>query len=383
MSEGKTDALYKAHGYHTASLGKVFHHADDSPEAWSVPSWHPSMLPDASPTWRNYLLPENNAIDTLHDDPGMPGGPPYERLAVPDTAYYDGQIAREAARRLAERATADEPFFLAVGFLKPHLPFNAPERYWDLHPYEDITLPEHGALPWDAPAEAYHVHGWGELRSYRGIPAAGPVPDTLARRLIQGYRAATSYVDAQIGHVLDALDAHDLADNTVVVLWGDHGFSLGEHGLWSKHSTFEVALRVPLILRVPGQPPARVDELVELVDLYPSLVDLAGLPPPDHLQGTSFVPLLRHPEDAGRQAVYSRYFDAEAVKTDRYLFTTWFTETDSAYAQMLYDHAEDPRETVNVAPRPEYDEVVRRHRALLQQRRADYATIDPQTGRGQ
>ena len=348
--------FFKGRGYHTASVGKVFHNPEDSQDSWSEPLWHPWYQPGASPTWRNYLRPENNAIEAATSNPmgRGAGGPPYERVAVPDSAYYDGQIALEAARTLRRLAGGADPFFLAVGFLKPHLPFNAPARYWGLHPYGEVELPQSGALPLGAPAEAWRVHGWGELRSYAGVPAEGPVPDSLARRLVQGYRAATSYVDAQVGLVLDKLDRLGLAENTVVVLFGDHGFSLGEHGLWSKHSTFDVALRAPLIVRAPGVRAGRAAGLVEFVDLFPSLVDLAGLPAPAGLQGESFVPLLRDPGGAGKDAVFARYQEAEAVKTDGHLYTEWLAEGaagDSVEARMLYDHRADPRETVNLAPR--------------------------------
>ena len=358
---------FRAQGFRTAAIGKVFHEADDSVDAWDTPPWHPD--PGVNGLWRQYVRPENVALDARAGR----RGPPYERADVPDAAYYDGQMAEEAVRRLGDLAGGADPFFLAVGFVKPHLPFNAPERYWDLHPYGEVELPQSGALPLGAPAEAWRVHSWGELRSYAGVPADGPVPDSLARRLVQGYRAATSYVDAQVGLVLDELDRLGLAENTVVVVFGDHGFSLGEHGLWSKHSTFDVALRVPLLIRAPGRAPGPASAFASLLDLYPTLTDLAGLPRPGHLDGTSLVPFLDRPARPGREAVFARYFDAEAARTDGFLYSAWLTDADSAYADMLYDHRADPRETVDLSEAPAYAPTVARHRALLDRRRADGA----------
>ena len=207
-----------------------------------------------------------------------------------------------------------------------------------------------------APNEAWDVHSWGELDTYSrsaGLPGrrGGPLPDSLSLKLVQGYRAATSYVDAQIGIVLDALEAEGLTDNTVVVLFGDHGFSLSEHGLWGKHSTFEVAMRVPLLIRAPRLEAGRSDAVVSLLDLYPTLVDLADVPRPGHLDGQSLVPLLRRPSAAWDNIAFGRYYDAETVRTDRHRYSTWTTDTDSLYAHMLYDLEGDPLETASVADR--------------------------------
>ena len=363
---------FRAQGFHTAGLGKVFHDNADSPSSWSVPHWHPADRPgNPSSTWRNYLNPESDATHAA--DGGE--GPLYERAAVPDTAYYDGQIAREAARRLAAYADRGDPFFLAVGFVKPHLPFNAPARYWDMHPPASVALPEHRAMPLHAPNEAWDAHSWGELATYSrsaGLPGrrGGPLPDTLALKLIQGYRAATSYVDAQIGHVLDELERQGLAENTVVVLFGDHGFSLSEHGLWGKHSTFEVAMRVPLLVRAPGVPADRTDAVVSLLDLYPTLADLAGLPRPAHLDGQTLVPLLRQPQMVWTGTAFGRYIDAETVRTDRYRYSTWTTDADSLTAHMLYDLGADPLETVSLADQAEGGAVVDRLQGLLDEWRA-------------
>ena len=367
---------FRLNGYETIGLGKVVHHASDAAESWSEPSFRPAETPAPSSTWRNYLDADNDTLEAgarrvqLARRAGqtavadVPAPPPYESAAVPDSAYFDGQTARKAVRRLRQLAERpDDPFFLAVGFRKPHLPFNAPQRYWDPYPLDEIERPEPDALPLGAPFEAWATDAWGETRYYGGVPPAGPLPDSLARRLVQGYRAATSYIDAQVGLVLDALEATGLAENTVVVVWGDHGFSLGEHGMWAKHSTFDVSLRAPLIWAGPGVARGgRAEGLAEFVDVYPTLVELAGLPRPGHLQGTSLAPVLADPSRPGKDAVFARYLDADAVRTDRWLYSAWGAP-DSVYAEMLYDHEADPAETVNVAPaRPG---VVARARALL------------------
>jgi arylsulfatase A-like enzyme len=358
---------FRQHGYYTLSLGKMFHHQDDKPESWSEPAWHPQQdLPVGSASL-DYQLPENAAY-MQDEDPER--GPPFEQATVPDSAYFDGKIAAKAQEKLRQLATADQPFFLAVGFLKPHLPFNAPSRYWELYNADSIRLPERMELPQDAPRQANH--NFGELRHYRGIPDEGPVPDALARRLIHGYYASVSYVDAMIGQVLAELERLELAENTIVIVWGDHGWSLGDHGLWCKHSTFNVAMRAPLIIRAPGRSGGpHIHALTEFVDIYPSLCELADLPKPEHLQGDSFVPLLDDPLSVGKTALFCRWQRSDAIKTDQYLYTEWFDQRDSSLARMLYDHSTDPEETINIAEREEnkervaaFGEALRRQRGI-------------------
>lgn len=337
--------FFRQNGYRTISYGKVFHHRNDKAESWSEPPWHPSMDLASGSSWRDYQIPENVQLDVDGDEKR---GPAYERAAVTDTAYFDGKIAQRAVRKLQEMATQDQPFFMALGFMKPHLPFNAPARYWDLYREEDISLTEVAEMPEQAPRQAHH--NFGELRHYHQIPDEGPVSDDLARQLVHGYYASVSYVDAMIGQVLDELKRLQLEKETIVILWGDHGWSLGDHGLWCKHSTFNVAMQAPLIIKVPGYPGGqRIRALTEFVDIYPSLCELAGLPGPDHLQGDSFVPLLKDPQAPGKEALYCRWIRADAIKTDRYLYTEWFDPENQSVGRMLYDHHADPLETMNIA----------------------------------
>jgi arylsulfatase A-like enzyme len=343
---------FRKHGYVTLSDGKVFHHRTDTAErSWSEEPWHPHLQPRES--WRNYQLDANRAadVDSRHR------GPPFECADVPDNAYFDGRIADRAIEDLHRLALAGDPFFLAVGFLKPHLPFNAPKRYWDYYRPDDIDLADNPFKPEGAPDQA--MHEWGELRAYFDVPRTGPLPDEMARRLIHGYYAATSFTDAQVGRLLDELETLGLRENTIVALWGDHGWQLGEHGLWCKHCNFHTSLWSPLIVSSPGAGAGRrCEALVEFVDVYPTLCELAGLPRPDHLEGTSFAPLLGDPRRRWKQAAFSRYRAGDSIRTDRHLYTEWTDDEGNLTARMLYDHESDPGENQNVSERPENADLV-------------------------
>ena len=347
---------FKNYGYQTISNGKVFHHLTDCNDSWNEAPWRPKG------TWRNYLLEENKE---LAEKKPRQAGPAYEAAAVSDNAYFDGMIADKGISDLRRLKVMDKPFFLALGFLKPHLPFNAPKKYWDLYKREEIDLADNPFRPKGAPDAA--LHNWGELRAYHGIPKKGPLPDELARTLIHGYYACVSYTDAQIGRVLAELDRLGLSDSTVVILWGDHGWNLGEHGLWCKHCNFETSLHSPLIVRAPRIEGGRKSNaLTEYLDIYPSLCELCNLPLLEHLQGRSFVPLLKNPNLPWKNAVFSRYFSGDSVKTDRYRYTEWRDKEDKVYARMLYDHSIDLMENVNISERPENTELVKKLSRMLQ-----------------
>jgi arylsulfatase A-like enzyme len=267
---------------------------------------------------------------------------------VPDSAYADGVLAKRALAELRVLQARDEPFFLAVGFFKPHLPFVAPKKYWDLYDPEEIRLPSNYYVPVHAPPES--IHASGELRAYAGIPATGPVSDETGRNLIHGYYACVSYTDALIGKLLDELNRLKLAENTIVVLWGDHGWNLGEHTLWCKHSCYETSMRIPLIVRAPealgGQ---RRSNLVESVDLYPTVCELAGLPLPEHLQGRSFAPLLNEPDARWKSAAVGRYQNGDTIRTEAFRYTEYTNANGQLTSRMLYDHTNDAGENVNIA----------------------------------
>ena len=355
-------AHFTAHGYRTVSLGKVFHYMDDHAAGWSEPPWRPSH-PGVS-YCDCYVLPESLETARRHREAAPRGprqrhrGPPYEIADVPDEAYSDGMTNERAIEDLRRLAAGGEPFFLAVGYVRPHLPFLAPQRYWELYDPEMIALPENYKPPTDCPRQA--LHNWSELRAYAGVPQSGPLPDDLALRLIHGYYACVSYVDALIGRLLDELDVLGLADNTVVVLWGDHGWQLGEHGLWCKHSCFETSMRAPLIVRVPGgKTGLSVEALVEFIDIYPTLCDLTAIPRPEHLEGVSFEPMLYgHGMPAAKEHALGRYGRGETIRNDRYRYTEFVNNRGEIVARMLFDHDVDPRETVNVVASAEHREAV-------------------------
>ena len=381
LSEACPDAVslprhFKNHGYHAVSLGKIYHWPGDDDGAWSEPDWRPFNM---SPSSREYRDPESwRAMRALRSEAERRGaklaaldtykGPAYESLDLPDGVYPDGLIADMAVHTLRRLNGQDQPFFLAVGFYKPHLPFACPTAYWDIYDPETIT-PRLESPPRDMPPVAFVDSE--ELRQYQGIPALGEAVDEgLARTLIHGYRACVSYMDAQVGRVLDELDRLDLADDTIVVLLGDHGWHLGEQGIWGKQTNFERATRSTLIVRgldtkAKGQ---ACDALVEFVDIYPTLCELAALEVPERLEGQSFAALLDEPTRAWKSAAFSQYPRGKPTKhlgrsmrTERYRFTRWVEIDDPSkvVGLELYDHQSDPREKRNLAAEPEFTEVVR------------------------
>jgi iduronate 2-sulfatase len=288
-------------------------------------------------------------------------GPAFEAADVPDDAYHDGKDADHAIKTLNE--VRDQPFFLAVGFHKPHLPFNAPKRHWDRYDRESLPL----ALNTSAPENVteYSLTEFGELRGYFGMPKEGPIPEDLSRTLVHGYCACVSYMDSQVGRVLDEVEQLGLKENTVVILWGDHGWKLGEHGSWCKHTNFDIDTHAPMIIRSPerGKPGAKASGLTEFVDMYPSLCDLCDLPQPDHLEGQSFVPLMEEPDRTWKQAAFSQYPRKDVmgytIKTDDFRYTEWQSrETGDVKARELYDHRQDAAENVNTAGDDRYAETV-------------------------
>jgi len=368
---------FKSHGYRTVSLGKILHWPGDDAEAWSEPEWRPFNM---GPSTREYLKEENTLIvrrlwgtQTLAGaKPPPPAdtvkGPAYERMDVADNLYPDGLTADVAVAALKRLKDQPAPFFLAVGFIKPHLPFACPTRYWDFYDPRHIHLTEYDTPPVDMPAVAFVDSD--EMRQYHAIPAEGPFDEDLARTLIHGYRACVSYTDAQVGRLLEALERLDLADETIVVLVGDHGWHLGEQGIWAKQTNFEIATRAPMIVRAPGRAAVgrTTDALVEFVDLVPTLCDLAGLAPPPDVEGTSFVPLLDDPARPWKRAAFSQYPRTKpskaigySMRTDRYRLTRWLdaVDRDRVVAVELYDHATDPHERVNVAGSAANAELVR------------------------
>jgi iduronate 2-sulfatase len=346
---------FKNNGYFTQNIGKVFHNwrteTQGDPQSWSVPA-----------------VMHYNTHGA--DKPQVEGEPPPDQAPhprteardVPDEAYFDGRIADLAVQALQERKEAQQPFFLAVGFWKPHLPFNAPLKYWNQYQRSQFSLPDNPDPPENVPSLA--LHDCRELfRSSNGQPPT----DEETLELRHGYFAAISYMDTQVGKILSTLDELGLRDETIIVFWSDHGFHLGEHSLWCKTSNFENDARVPMIVAPPNYAHAgeTTDALVELLDLYPTLVDLCGLPKVDGLEGVSLRPVLKNPELAvkdfaltqhPRPAYYKGAPEAMgySLRTNGYRYTEWRDwKTGKVVAQELYDHKADPAENHNVAKQQE------------------------------
>jgi iduronate 2-sulfatase len=360
---------FREHGYTARCVGKIFH------------NWHTAVKGDA----RSWSAPEFLHYANHGDDrPRVAGDPPPDRATaprcecrdVPDEAYYDGRVAAEAVRVLGELKGV--PFFLAVGFWKPHAPFNAPKRFWDLYDRAELP-PLDPTRPEGTPEVALH-----DSREILGIPPGRiTLTPAQAAEMRHGYFANVSFMDAQLGKVLDALDRGGLADRTVVVFAGDHGYHLGEHGLWAKTSNFELDARVPLLVSAPGVGAAgrRTEALAELLDLFPTLVELCGLPAPGGLEGVSLVPALRDPAARVKAAAFTQhprpaYYDREASKTPASMgcsvrtaavrYTEWRDwGTGAVVARELYDAGRDPSETRNALDDPRLAAARREAEALL------------------
>ncbi len=351
------------HGYKTQSLGKTFHvgHGNyGDPDSWSVEPFRDFEVEyvDKEQTGGKLTREEayfNNILDRPIRD--LPKGPAWEIADVPDDAYADGRVAKEAIKRLESSASTGEAFFIAVGFVRPHLPFTVPEKYWDLHDPRKLPMPKTSEFPDGSPKVA-HKHG-GEISNYKPVPENGHTDRRLTRQLIHGYYAATSYADAQAGKVLDALDRLKLSENTIVLIWGDHGFHLGDHGTWTKHTNYEQANRIPLMIRAPGITKAGTvtGQLAQTVDIYPTLAALAGLPEPEvpqPLDGNDLTPVLKDPATRVTDHVYHAFPRGtlgRAIRTDRYRMVEWKRpgEDPSTARYELYDYQRDPEETRNLA----------------------------------
>jgi iduronate 2-sulfatase len=347
---------FKHHGYHTRSIGKIYH--GGGKPAKDPPSWSEEPLYDVTrDAATRYALPENLAGSGLKRSAA-------ESADVPDDTYIDGIVCDAVIDALGTLDARSQPFFLAVGFRKPHLPFCAPQKYWDLYDRLKIPLPAFDKHPTGAPELA--VRSWQELEGYTDIPADGRLTAAKVRELRHGYYACVSYVDALVGRLLDELGRLSLVEDTVIALWGDHGFHLGEQGLWTKANNYELSTRAPLILVVPhhGTPGSKTDRLVESVDVFPTLTEACGLPQPEGLEGVSLLPLLEESDRAWKTAVFSQYPRMEtgsrhrghgdimgyAVRTNRRRYVEWRRwESQQVVARELYDHDADPHETCNIA----------------------------------
>ena len=373
---------FKQHGYETAAVGKVFdpRSVDDGHDkiSWTIPYTRVK---------NNRWIFAKKRVSTENAD-------------APENRFADFNIEKAGAHLMELLKQKGKPFFLAVGFHKPHLPFVAPKKYWDLYRRDQFR-------PWPfqkhskyAPEFAFQP-GW-ELRHYTDIPPKGLVPIPKQLELIHGYHACVSFVDAQIGRLLDALQKEGLEKNTIVILWGDHGWHLGDHAMWCKHSNFEQATRAPLIIAAPNMPQhQKSNALVEFVDVFPTLCDLAGLPVPQNLDGVSLVPILKNAQKTVKPFAVSQFHriaphklkvEGYALRTKRYRYVEWlknykFTHVyadSDIVARELYDYQTDPLETVSVADSSAYREVAERlHaqlKAFLKKQAAEIRAMKAETG---
>ncbi len=371
---------FKANGYHCAALSKVYHAGFEDGRSWNEPHWYPKgRAVDTDPVdWTKQIVTRHDVSVEEYSAPqeggelrkngkGPKKGPAYEVSAKEDDQLPDGATAVEAVKRLAALKSKGEPFFLAVGFLKPHLPFVAPKKYWDLYDPNTMPVPTTHKLPAGSPEWAGHTNG--ELHAYPGVPKENPIPADFAKTLRHGYYACISYTDAQIGKLLDALDKEGLADNTIIVLWGDHGWQLGDHGLWHKHTNFEIAARAPLLISVPGTKTAgqKCEAPVEFVDVYPTLADVCGLPIPTGLGGGSLKNFIENPAAPATDVAISQYpkkteevqVMGYSIRNDRYRATFWRERNGAKIiATELYVEQNDPTETVSLADKPEHNELL-------------------------
>ncbi|MFZ4670791.1 MAG: sulfatase [Flavobacterium sp.] len=401
-------------GYTTSGIGKIYHPSSAiggvDPVSWSIPylkskeSDFPAEF--GIPANGQYQLPETKDRMTPEiiaerkkqskdmaandENPKSIKGPSTECIDVPDTAYQDGVNALLAKNQIIALSKSDKPFFMAVGFSKPHLPFVAPKKYWDLYKREDMPIASFQEHSKNGPLIAYHQSG--ELRNYLDIPEFATLPaDSLRiglqlekqRELIHGYYAAISYMDAQVGILLNTLESLGTLDNTIIVLWGDHGWHLGDHDLWHKHTNFEEATRAPLIIAGPGINAGKTSSLTEFVDVFPTICDLAGVAVPKNLDGKSLKPLMLNNKTKGKEYAISQYprklkkaemaklgyTDSKmmgySLRTDQYRYTIWmnnFTSNDTfnesqVYASEMYDYVKDPLEKVNVVKDKNYTSI--------------------------
>jgi len=320
---------FKQNGYYTVSRGKVFHTPDDS----KAKSWSEEPTNEAN---YDYYLERNKGYKTVA----------WEHADVSDTAYSDGKVAQTALQDIAGLKGKNEPFFLAVGFKRPHLPFNAPKKYWNLYNHDEIQLADHQTLAEHAPEVS--GHNSFETRSYGNVPDKGPFSPSLQKNLIHGYYACVSYIDAQVGKLIDELKRQNLYENTTIVLTSDHGWNLGEHGLWNKHCMYNTSLQVPLIVRTPQSVKgSTTTAIAELIDLYPTLCEVNNLPSPKHLQGKSLAPVLQNPSTHVKAYSFSGFYVpmGERILThDNYTFSRWVKNDNDSIKYMMFNHNNDLEE---------------------------------------
>ena len=391
--------FFKQNGYITAGIGKVFDSRSvdeniDKP-SWSIPfykksnDYYPKEMGKAKGRYRGVkVLEEIEIYEKIGGAKGLKGKelsnfikinakPSVESLDIPDNAYIDGATvlhSKDILKVLKENA---KPFFFAVGITKPHLPFAVPKKYWDLYNRDEIQLAEFRENANNSPLVAYH--GAGELYKYADIPPIASFSDVKGgmelpfdkqKELIHGYYASVSYADALIGKLISTLVSLNLKDNTIVTIIGDHGWHLGDHNLWCKHSNFEQATRIPMIFKIPGIKASKTSALAEAVDIFPTLCDATGIKIPEQLQGVSLMPILKEIKSKVKDYAVSQYRRGKnmrtfgySIRTERFRLTLWMKDFYRLYKPFdegyivsgeLYDYDNDPLETENYYNNKEY-----------------------------
>jgi arylsulfatase A-like enzyme len=340
-------------GYTALSNGKVLHHQDDKEGAWSEPPWKPDTTTVIHFSNVNYL----DSASIAYINPETGGGPYFESADAPDSLYFDAKVAKKTISDLNRLAKEDKPFFLAVGFHNPHLPFNAPKKYWDL--YDSVQIADNRFAIENLPVQVKNsreIFMYGRLEHYNSLE--------FHYEARHAYLACVSFVDTQIGRILQTLENLGIDDNTIVVLVGDHGWNLGEHNFWGKHNVLHNALNVPMIIKAPGVKPSKLDQVVEFVDLYPTLCELTGTNHEEHLQGSSMVALMKNKDNDWKNFACSEWQGARNISSERYSYTYWF-EKGNEEAELLFDHHSDHKENKNVITDPFYKDVIVQHKVKL------------------
>ena len=348
----------KRKGYYTVGIGKISHAVDgrvygydeapgdimELPHSWNEFLFNPGKWKDGWDAFFGYASGESR--QTMNGNV-----PPYEKGNVDDAGYPDGLTAALAIEQLKKCSKTDQPFFLGVGFFKPHLPFTAPDAYWKLYNREDMPLAASRTPPNGISMAS--LQNSSEFNSYKSgdehPTLETPISDAYSKKLVHAYYAAISYVDAQVGKVLDELKKNGLDKNTIVVLWGDHGWHLGDHGVWGKHTLFEYSLKSPLIIKLPGKQNAKgaIGNMIETIDLFPTLLNWCNVPLPYAMDGRSFADRINNRPNKEEEVAYSYFNRGITMRTDRYRLTRYFRKEEPTIE--LYDHFSDPSEQRNIA----------------------------------
>jgi len=384
-------------GYHTVNIGKIFHNYMPDSISWDEPDLRPARYVREDWLGRDgetfYISEEVNKMQAIRRDSllklrpvryadGWNTGPAFEAADVHDTMYYDGAQTKLAKATISRLAKMDKPFYLGLGYFRPHLPFTAPKKYWDFYDKNKIPLAANPEIPTNAPI--YSMNSMYELRHYDGFNHIGHptsnyrMSEDTARILRQGYYASVSYIDALLGDLFSHLKEIGIYDNTIIVIFGDHGWKLGDHNSWGKMTNYNIDLKVPVIIRSPAQanPGAQTFEITELVDIFPSLCELAGIEIPDYIQGKSMVPLIANPNQPWKTAAFSQFhrrprvsadgkrYMGYSINTAAYHYIEWYSWDHSTgtrgelQGRELYDSQNDAFETINLANNDDYNEII-------------------------